>query len=350
VLRYLFSNLIDEEVKRDVAFRETLLKERSVDRAGRPTNIKIPQAYMNGWNDTVSGPTSGSTIRASNGFHLPVMTPGLAIGLATPGLPTPSIGQASHHNALTPTTEEGTQLEKTQTQRSSTQDQPDYFSRTLTNNGKPRISTEGSTGSAADNNAPQSPADDTPADKKKGKNLFSKKKFNMNFNMKKFTTSSSTHEAPTKPAAVDEKTEDSDSRSNKTDEKIHEDNFFGAISKIRQSYEEQLVAGAQRVESQVTPSMSNETPVLRPPASTTIIIQEDRPGAGGMADLFEGKVGSLGQQADLIEKCAPVWLADLLLKVCRLLSSFFLLFFRSWGSVGRILLTVTESNSCQGDC
>ncbi|KAF1956160.1 WD repeat protein-like protein [Byssothecium circinans] len=306
ILRYLFSNLIDEEIKRDAAFRESLIKEKAV--ATRPTSIEIPQSNINGWKDTLSGPISSSTIRPTNGFHLPATTPGLSIGLATPGIAPPS---ASHNTVLTPTTEEGAQLEKTQTQRSSTQDQPDYFSRAATNNGKPQGSTDESTDSAAEN-APQSPAEDLPADKKKGKNLFSKK-FGMNFNMKKFGTSSTATEAP-KPAPPDEKAEDSDSRSSKTDEKTHEDNFLGVISKIRQSYEEQLVAGAQTVETQIAPSLPNETPVLKPPASTTILIQEDRPDAGGVADLFEGKVGSLGQQADLIEKCAPVWLADVLLR------------------------------------
>ncbi|KAF2638028.1 WD40 repeat-like protein [Massarina eburnea CBS 473.64] len=310
ILRYLFSNLIDEEIKRDAAFRDTLIQEKTSAGGPHPPNsIQIPQASLNGWKDAASGPASNSTIRATNGFHLPPTTPGLAIGQATPGIP-PASGQSSQpNNILTPTPEEGAQLEKTQTQRSSTQDQSDYFSRT--NNGKRQGSTEESADSAAEN-APQSPAEDTPADKKKGKNLFSKK-FNMNFNMKKFGTSSTTTEAP-KPAPTDEKAEDSDSRSNKTDEKVQEDIFSGTISKIRQNYEEQLIAGAQKLETQIAPSLPNETPVLKPPASTTILIQEDRPDAGGVADLFEGKVGSLGQQADLIEKCAPLWLADVLLR------------------------------------
>jgi WD repeat-containing protein 48 len=132
--------------------------------------------------------------------------------------------------------------------------------------------------------------------------------------MKKFGTSSAAAETPTKPAAVDEKAEDSDSRSTKTDEKVVEDNFLGAIQKIRHSYEEQVSLGATTVNSQIAPSLPNETPVLKPPATTTILIQEDRPDSGGVADLFEGKVGSIGQQADLIEKCAPPWLADVLLR------------------------------------
>ncbi|KAF2189599.1 WD repeat protein-like protein [Zopfia rhizophila CBS 207.26] len=320
ILRYLFSNLIDEEIKRDEDFRNALLQSKgsSLNRAKAPASIQIPETQINGWKDAISGPTSGSTIRATNGFHLPTQTPGLSIGLATPGLPPSSANHSSQQvNPLPTTTEEGSNLERTQTQQSQTKEGSDYFSTTpATNgNGKP-ASTEASTEASTDpssENVPQSPSEEHPGNQtKKGKALFSKK-FNMSFNMKKFGTTSSTPEA-SKPAAVDEKSEDSDSRSSKTDEKVIEDNFLGALQKIRQGYEEQVGLGASVVNTQIAPSLPNETPVLKPPSSTTILIQEDRPDSGGVADLFEGKVGSLGQQADLIEKVAPVWLADVLLR------------------------------------
>lgn len=287
-------------------------------RANPPSSIQLPDSNINGWNGATSGPTSGSTIRPLNSFHLPVTTPGMHIGQATPGIPPSSAGKGSHHNhLLTPTTEEGSQLEKSITQRSSTHDQSDYFSRAPTTNGngngngngnkKENGSTEGS-----EETAPQSPAEDTHT-QKKSKGLFGKK-FGMSLNMKKFATSSEKPEAP-KPAATDEKSEDSDSHSTKTDEKVIEDNFSGVLHKIRQAYEEQTNLGSQKLETQIAPSLPNETPVLKPPANTTILIQEDRPDSGGVADLFEGKVGSLGQQADLIEKCAPIWLAEVLLRV-----------------------------------
>ena len=138
--------------------------------------------------------------------------------------------------------------------------------------------------------------------------------------MKKFGASS-TPETP-KPVVVDEKADDSDSRSSKTDEKVIEDNFWGAIQRMRRSYEEQVQAGSQHLTSLITPSLPNDTPVLKPPHTTTILIQEDRPDSGGVADLFEGTVGSLGQQADLIEKVAPMWLADALLRVSVLFAMF----------------------------
>jgi WD repeat-containing protein 48 len=313
----LFSNLIDEEIKRDETFRTKLLKEKEEEaHTGRPTNIQLPSMNINGWNEASSGPTSATTIKANNGIHVP-HTPGLAIGLATPMAHPGSAGRNSQHNPyLTPTTEEGSQLEKTQTQRSSTHE-PDYFGQvtSATNgnsngNGKPAAAAEGSTETKEETVSSPTEAD-TPA--KKGKGMFGKK-FNMSFNMKKFSTGTAMAE-PAKPAAVDEKAEDSDSRSTKTDEKTIEDNFYGSLQRIRQGYEEQLAAGATKLETQIAPSLPSDTPVLKPPSNTTILIQEDRPEAGGVADLFEGTVSSLGQQADLIEKTAPTWLAEVLLRV-----------------------------------
>lgn len=279
----------------------------------RPTNIELPGANLNGWSQTASGPTSGSTLKATNGNHMP-HTPGLAIGLATPMQAPQSIDRNSKQAFLTPTTEEGAQLEKTQTQRSSTQDGGDYFGSSasasnVNGNGKSAETKDGSSDSKEE--AVQSPTEpDTPA--KKGKGMFGKK-FNMSFNMKKFSTGTAVPE-PAKPV-VDEKADDSDSHSTKTNEKTIEDNFYGGLQRIRQGYEEQLAAGASKLETQIAPSLPSDTPVLKPPSSTTILIQEDRPDSGGVADLFEGKVGSLGLQAELIEKSAPMWLAEVLLRV-----------------------------------
>ncbi|XTI83619.1 WD40 repeat-like protein [Cenococcum geophilum] len=318
ILRYLFSNLIDKEIKRDEAFRHMLLQEKkgSLQRTGAPPSIQIPEANTNGWKDASSGPTSASTIRPSNGFHLPAMTPGLSIGLATPALPIPVLG-TQQLNTLPTTTEEGAQLEKTQTQQSQGRDSSDYFSATphpqppitltANGNGKP-----GASADTSEDAVPLSPSEPENANQtKKGNALFSKK-FNMSFKKKKFGQASSPE--VNKPVAVDEKSEDSDSRSSKTDDRVVEDNFLGVIQKIRHGYEDLVQEGAPVLTSTITPSLPSETPVLKPPLATTILIQEDRPDSGGVADLFEGKVGSLGQQADLIEKVAPVWLADVLLR------------------------------------
>lgn len=294
------------------------MKQKEAEpKPSRPTNIQIPDANLNGWNDLASGPTSGATIKATNGFHLP-HTPGLAIGLATPMAAPQSVGRNSQQAPfLTPTTEEGgSKLEKSQTQRSSTQDGGDYFGNSAssantngTADAKPADAKDGALDTKEE--TVQSPTEpDTPA--KKGKGMFGKK-FNMSFNMKKFSTGTAASE-PVKPV-VDEKAEDSDSPSTKTDEKTIEDSFYGTLQRIRQGYDEQLAAGAIKLDTQIAPSLPSDTPVLKPPASTTILIQEDRPEAGGVADLFEGKVGNLGLQADLIEKVAPMWLAEVLLRV-----------------------------------
>lgn len=323
VLRYLFSNLIDEEIKRDEIYRAKLLQEKEQEAQARPTNIEMPSANINAWNP--SGPTSGSTLKG-NGIHFP-HTPGMGIGLATPQLPShpAARGSGSHGNAyLTPTNEEGNSLEPTKSQLSSTQDGQDYFGQTTSANGNGNgNATSNGSGNGNGNGKPaegaetkeetvSSPtAEDTPS--KKGKGMFGKK-FNMGFSKKMFATGTPIAAEAPKPI-VDEKTEDSDSRSTKTDEKVFEDNFFGSIQRIRHGYEEALGTGLTDLVSAIAPSLPNDTPVLKPPAMTTILIQEDRPGSGGVADLFEGKVGTLGLQADLIEKAAPMWLGEVLLRV-----------------------------------
>ncbi|KAH6615172.1 hypothetical protein C7974DRAFT_466206 [Boeremia exigua] len=310
VLRYLFSNLIDEEIKRDEAYRAKLLQEKQQEaQTSRPTAIEMPNVSINGWDP--SGPTSGSTLKG-NGFHFP-HTPGMGIGLATPQLPPHSAGRGAHNNALlTPTHEEGNQLEPTKSQRSSTQDGQDYFGQSAPTNGNGNGNGKpAETAAEPKEETVSSPtAEDTPS--KKGKGMFGKK-FNMGFSKKMFATGTAIAAEVPKPV-VDEKAEDSDSRSTKTDEKIFDDNFGGSIQRIRHGYEEALSSGVTDLVAAIAPSLPNDTPVLKPPAMTTILIQEDRPGSGGVADLFEGKVGTLALQADLIEKAAPMWLGEVLLR------------------------------------
>jgi WD repeat-containing protein 48 len=69
-----------------------------------------------------------------------------------------------------------------------------------------------------------------------------------------------------------------------------------------------------KLESHITPSLPGDTPVLKLPSNTVILIQEDRIDSGGVADLYEGTVATLSASLPLIEKAAPTWLADVLLK------------------------------------
>jgi len=88
---------------------------------------------------------------------------------------------------------------------------------------------------------------------------------------------------------------------------------LGTAQKIRNEYEKALLENPdQLVESGITPSLSNETPVLKPPPMTTVIIQEET--SGGSADLYRGTVATVGEDASLIEERAPMWLGDLLLR------------------------------------
>jgi len=246
-------------------------------------------------------------------------TPGLFIGLATPGgalsSPTASAsgpaspGLGALHNAerMTP----GTTLAKTPLDKYG-----DYFSV------KPLpSSTETSgTGKVAvtpaelDDEGAMSPTELDRNGNVKANAASLGKRLRISFTAKKLGRAQIVESV--KPPPVEEKAEDSDSRSSKTDEKSFDDNFLGTLQRIRTEYEEQIAHSDEPLSSLITPSPAQETPFLRPPTATTIIIQEDRPDVAGVSDLFEGSLADLGKQADLIEKVAPLWLGDVLLRVC----------------------------------
>ena len=118
-------------------------------------------------------------------------------------------------------------------------------------------------------------------------------------------------------STVDEKSEESDKSDDKEERNIEEDKFFGTIQRMRYDYEEMLHnERSQALHSLINPSSRKETPPLHHPPHTIVIIQEERPDAGGAADLYRGTVSSVGHDADLIEKSAPRWLGELLLRVC----------------------------------
>ena len=312
VLRYLFTNLIDVEIKLDDTYRNSLLssiqRSNGLYRENAPSSLQLPPNQTNGWRQNQDDNESAITPRPPNGYHYPAFTPGLAIAVATPGT-VASVPGTTMQTHLPSTAEEGSTLEKRQSHASNPRSSGDYFS----SNPAPA---NGSTGKvpetpgaqeAPSDTIPQSPSD--PDKDAKSSSLFSKK-FRMNF-PKKLGRSS----AETKPATIDDKSEVSDKSSEKED-KIVEDNFYGVIQKIRNDYEEQLLTYPNNaVIPGITPSMPSETPLLKPPPSTTVIIQEDRPELGGVADLYRGTISSVGHDAVLVEKAAPMWLGDLLLRV-----------------------------------
>lgn len=253
------------------------------------------------------------TPRAYNGNQLPMVTPGLAIGVATPhaGLTSNVISGPTN----VPSTDPATDLEKTSSNQSQSRtpgDKPkDYFS---ANPGLPtapdqqgRPSTPGEDSSET---STQSPVDGDKEEKaKEGTTLFGKR-FRMNFPKKLGRTS-----VEAKPPAADEKAEESDKSEGK-EERLIEDSFFGTIQRIRYGYEDLLQENpSQPLPPGINPSSRSETPLLQPPLHTTIIIQEDRPDSGGVTDLYRGTIRSVGHDADLIERAGPMWLGDLLLQV-----------------------------------
>lgn len=282
-------------IRRDETYRKELNEKikKSGERANAPTSIQLPPA---GWGD------NGSLTPRANGNSYP-MTPGMGIGVATP----------SGLNHLPGVPEDGTPLDKraSQVSRGSADRNGDYFSSTVISPDPANKAVATPAPTPAEE--PKSPTDN----KENGKdsNLFGKKfRMGMSFGSKKLGRSAST--TAEKPVVVDEKAEDgSEASENGEKEKEVDDNFSGIVQRIRHEYDKFILEHPdQPVESGITPSLPNETPVLKVPPMTTVIIQEET--SGGSADLYRGTVGSVGVDASLIEARAPMWLGDLLLRVC----------------------------------
>jgi WD repeat-containing protein 48 len=302
VLRHIFSSLIDEMIKRDEVYRKELNEnvKKSGQRTNAPTSIQLPSSASSGWQDSLGA----SLTPRANGNSVP-MTPGMGIGVATP----------SALNHLPGVPEDGSSLDKraSQASRNSGEKTGDYFSSTpapTDSNSKPAA-----TPGAHDEKPPKSPSDaDKENNGKDSNNLFGKKfRMGMSFGNKKLGRSASTNIE--KPVVVEEKVEDgSETSENGEKEKEVDDSFLGIVQRIRNDYEKALLDNPeQQVETGITPSLPNETPVLKLPPMTTVIIQEET--SGGSADLYRGTVATVGEDASLIEERSPMWLGDLLLKV-----------------------------------
>lgn len=345
VLRYLFDGLISEEIRRDEKFRRNLLatlERETLLRENAGSSVETPKPQMNGWHSSPSAAQSTTTlIPGMNGTARVPLTPGLNIGLATPAISSPT-SLARTSSQIPPTGEEGAPLEQiitSQSQRKSGDRATDYFSTSRIPNGD--LATPAGTSQAAttpgEPGEPQTPTAEglskdgvTPG--KEG--LFGKKfRMNMSFSGMKKMGRTQTND---KTALADEKERESqeiesDSRSSETsNSRVVEDTFLGTIQKIHLAYEDSLNQQTQQqaahenglpVEAKkielatiLTPSLPSEAPILRPPLNTTILIQEDRPEAGGVSDLFEGTVGQLAEMCDQVEKAAPMWLGEVLLR------------------------------------
>jgi WD repeat-containing protein 48 len=250
-------------------------------------------------------------------------TPGLGIGLATPGPSImsgpnslPDVPENAATSPMTPIERRTSHVSRPSTERE------DYFTSPLqllesAAKAASMVSTptqdNADSKKSIDGGDKEKDKDKDKADSAKSPSTpFSKKKFRMTFGTKKLSRSGS--QATTeKPAIVEEKAEESESSSVHEKEKEVDDSFFGVIQKIHQEYDRQLAENPHKpVETRVVPSLPNDTPVLKLPSGTKVVIQEET--SGGSANLYQGTVENIGKDADLIEQKAPMWLGDVLLQ------------------------------------
>jgi WD repeat-containing protein 48 len=305
-----------EEIKRDEAFRRSPRSNglsNGLQRKNQPKSIALPIPQPQSSNLSPAS-ASALTPRQTNGA-MP-MTPGFSIGIASPSLP-PSSTQSGGH--LTPTAEEESSVDKRPSQQDQTDPSNDKAGDYFSSNLNSHQSEASSVSNKAAITPSEGPPGTTPAsttddrEEKKKSSLFGKK-FQMTFpkNMKLGRNSTDAKAA----VGAEEKQEEVSDKSSELEEKVFEDNLFGVIQRIRHEYEEQSRKDADHlVIAGITPSLPNETPVSNPPPDTMIIIQEDNPESGGVADLYRGAIGTLAKDADVVEKVAPTWLGELLLKV-----------------------------------
>jgi len=304
VLRYLFASLLDEEIKRDEVYRRTFIESRhsgGLNRPSAPNSIKLPQREF--------GADDQTTPRANG--RMSMATPGFNIGLATPGVAL--LKKNSNQSAMSPgsgmrspglTTPFSAAFDKSADYFSA---QPQSSANTPGPNASKQAPTPSETGEKA--TAETEKAKETPG-------LFGKKfRMSMAFTGKRLEKKAP---EPAKPVVEEKSKEESDAESrpsNAKEEPEFANSFLGTIQQIRHEYSQTTDQNAVFVESLVTPCLPNETPVLNPPMTTTILIQEESHNSAGNTDLFEGRLSDLAQHVDLLEKVAPLWLGDLLLRV-----------------------------------
>ncbi|ETN41750.1 uncharacterized protein HMPREF1541_03687 [Cyphellophora europaea CBS 101466] len=328
VLRNLFSTLLDEEIKRDEVYRRSLRVNKNPSISGTSTPGLRPNAPTRIAMPAVAGATpmvspGTETTPKANGFA--PHTPGLAIGAATPGH---HLGHTQSVNTpgsatLSPTTE--VPLDKRISRHSQAPEQDtDYFSTPAPAPAQPDPENKEASSAAADTALPSNPA--SPTEEKKKSGIFGKKNFMIGFQKKAPRPSTDAPKTPAVTASDDKDT--SDAASSKSSENANgehkgphvphiEDNFYGVIQRMRHEYDEHLEHKPEEpLPAGITPSLPVETPVLRPPPHTLVIIQEDNPESGGLADQYRGEIGSFGREGevDTLEKIAPMWLGELLLK------------------------------------
>ncbi|PFH60307.1 hypothetical protein XA68_11153 [Ophiocordyceps unilateralis] len=298
IMRYLFANLIDEEIRRDELHRQRLNEEVERRQAGRQASASGSIELLHPDTPGPEGSDPATTPRA-NGSQPPVPSLGLAIGV---GLATPTVagGLAGLRDGSTSTTGERFQGER-----------DDYFASERTVRTPATPATETSEGRSLTENGNDKGKDkDKAADSGKAPSTPFGRKFRMSFSSKKLRSlSQATQEKPV--VTAEDRTGESESSS--THDKEVDDSFLGVIQKMHNEYDKQLAESPDKpVETLMAPSLPSETPVLKLPPGTRVIIQEET--SGGSANIYQGTVGGLGRDADVIEQKAPMWLGEVLLR------------------------------------
>ncbi|KAF3179641.1 hypothetical protein TWF788_006945 [Orbilia oligospora] len=305
VLRYLFSNLIDEEIRRDDAYRKELAAAQAareaVRRQNAPSAISLPGPPSHLHDPlTPSATTPRPGLNGLSGAQYP-QTPGMSIGLATPAIAhfpsnTPS------GSVLPPMAEE----DRKSADKPSASEDNDYFSSIPSKPKDEDLSAANTTGPSTTATTPggvpsttEPPAAATPAATSK-------------LSLAKFWGKKSKQSEEKKP---EEPKPEEPTEPVKQPEQF-DDTLAGVLKRIRQSYE---IYSPDRlnpdftIKSAICPSLPSETPVLKHPPEMVLIIQEDSPDSGGMKDVYRGTVGALGDEADELEKVLPGWVADAIL-------------------------------------
>jgi len=298
VLRYLFSNLISEELRRDEEYRNILERQHwDRERLQKENVLTLPLTIS--MTDVGGSPVTTPIIKPTvDAYSLFPQTPGLGIAIATPNA-----------TFITTPWDDSTNRSGSSMDRQS----GDYFSAgsgvyngLLKNGGTTLVETnEDSLGTP-----------NTEKEKEeKDSSLFGTLKWR-SFGSKKLGRSVSTDMGSKSPLpTTDEKFVEQavlEEPSDKPDR--FAETLAGVIQRIRMVYDMQgREVPGEPVKSAISPSLPQETPVLKPPRNTTIIVQEDKPDSGGVADLYRGTVECVGEDADLLERVAPAWLGELLL-------------------------------------
>ncbi|RKF74296.1 UBP9-binding protein bun107 [Golovinomyces cichoracearum] len=275
ILRYILSGLLEELIEKDELFRKELLDKTvtSSDYSPKASKSNFPPSIKK--KDSLNGIYVSSILQ--NNLH---------------GVPE---NEAVLDNNASLTSHES------RDHRSSGSISGDTNTRVTVN-----------LSGAEDNEKLTSILNETEKEAPKEGNTFFGKKFRkgMSFGSRKNRPVSS----PEKPVAPFEKNLDSSENSENAD-KEHEldDSFGGVVQRIRMEYKKNVLENKNgQLESGITPSQPGETPTLKLPPMTTIIIQGET--SGGSVDLYRGTVATIGKDAHIIEEKAPMWLGELLLK------------------------------------